>query len=122
VRAEVSNPTAITLASFSARWMGAAVRVNWRTGSEDKTLGFHLLRATSPDLSQATQVTAALTPARGGGSSYGWTDQAATPGTTYYYWLQESEIGGGTNTYGPTSTVGTGSAAFYQQFLPFVMR
>jgi len=122
VLTEVSNPTAITLASFSSRWMGSAVRVNWRTGSEDKTLGFHLLRATSPDLSQATQVTAALIPARGGGSSYGWTDQAAAPGATYYYWLRESETGGATNTYGPTSTVGTGSAAFYQQFLPFITR
>jgi hypothetical protein len=122
VRAEVSNPTAITLASFSARWMGNAVRVNWRTGSEDKTLGFHLLRATSPDLSQATQVTAALIPARGAGSSYGWTDQSAAPGTTYYYWLRESETGGAANTYGPTSTAGSGSAALYQQFLPFIMR
>jgi uncharacterized repeat protein (TIGR01451 family) len=122
VVAQVSNPTAITLASFSARWMGSAVRVNWRTGSEDKTLGFHLLRATSPDLDQATQVTSALTPARGAGSSYGWTDQAAAPGAIYYYWLQEREIDGATNTYGPTSTVGTGSAAVYQQFLPFVTR
>jgi uncharacterized repeat protein (TIGR01451 family) len=122
VVAQVSNPTAITLASFSARWMGSAVRVNWRTGSEDKTLGFHLLRATSPDLDQAARVTAALIPARGAGSSYGWTDQSAAPGAIYYYWLQESEIGGATNTYGPTSTVGTSSAAVYQQFLPFVMR
>jgi uncharacterized repeat protein (TIGR01451 family) len=112
VVAQVSNPTAITLASFSARWMGSAVRVNWRTGSEDKTLGFHLLRATSPD---PVVVGCA-------GSSYGWTDQSAAPGATYYYWLQESEIGGSTNTYGPTSTVGSGSAAVYQQFLPFVMR
>jgi hypothetical protein len=40
------------------------------------------------------------------GGSYAFTDSDVTPGTTYYYKLEEIEIGGASNWYGPTSTGG----------------
>ena len=46
------------------------------------------------------------------------------PGVTYYYWLQELEIDGETNVYGPISGKINGAGAPYGAiiFLPLVMR
>ena len=122
VRGTDRTPTAVTLASFAARPLGAGVRVQWLTGSEVKTLGFHLLRATSPDLAAAVRVTTELIPARGVGSSYGWTDQNVVAGTTYYYWLEETETTGAINNYGPVSTTTSPLNADYMLFLPLMLR
>ena len=122
VRGTDRTPTAVTLASFAARPLGAGVRVQWLTGSEVKTLGFHLLRATSPDVADAVRVTTELIPARGVGSSYGWTDQNVVAGTTYYYWLEETETTGAINNYGPVSTTTSPLNADYMLFLPLMLR
>jgi uncharacterized repeat protein (TIGR01451 family) len=121
VRAVVANPTSVALVSFGARWIGSAVRVNWRTGSEDGTLGFHLLRALSLDVGQAVRVTPGLVPPLGASSNYAWTDHSVVPGTTYYYWLEEHEVGGGTHVYGPVSP-GGGSTPFCQLAMPLLTR
>ncbi|HYF63824.1 MAG TPA: hypothetical protein VD886_13475 [Herpetosiphonaceae bacterium] len=120
ITSTVSIPTPISLAGFGTRRLGDGVRVNWRTGTEEQTAGFHLLRSTSPDLAGAARVTADLIPARGAGSTYAWTDTAAAPDKVYYYWLQATTLAGGTSTYGPIFTAG--SAAAYRQFLPFIGR
>jgi hypothetical protein len=104
---EYSNPTAVTLASFTATWDKAEVIATWETAAEINTVGFNLWRSETHD-GGYTQVNNALIPAAslGGvwGSSYTYTDSGVTPGTTYYYKLHELEVGGASNWYGPVST------------------
>jgi uncharacterized repeat protein (TIGR01451 family)/fimbrial isopeptide formation D2 family protein len=100
------QPTAIRLTMFGAIRTGAGVRVRWTTGSERNTFGYTILRGTTPNRASAIAVSVLIT-ARGGenvDTSYMWDDPTAEPGTTYYYWLQETEVNGQTNDYGPVST------------------
>jgi hypothetical protein len=98
------GPTAVTLDSFSAAWQGSQVLVEWTTAQEIDTLGFNLWRSTSLD-GDYMQVNEALIPSisPGGvtGGSYSFTDSGVTPGSTYYYKLEELEVGGAHNWYGP---------------------
>ena len=104
---EYSNPTAVTLASFTAAWQKDQVVVTWETAVEIDTLGFNLWRSETRDGSY-DQVNDALIPAAspGGvwGGSYTYTDSDVTPGRTYYYKLHEIEAGGVSNWYGPFLT------------------
>lgn len=110
----IIDPTAVTLLSFSAAHAEGGVMVRWETGSEMNTVGFHLLRAPSPDRAAAERVTPALIVARGStnqGATYSWFDSTARPGESYTYWLQELEAVGGVdefilvNEYGPTAAL-----------------
>jgi hypothetical protein len=100
-------PTAVTLAAFTAEWDGDEVLVVWETALEINTVGFNLWRSTDPD-GEYERVNAVLVPAEslGGveGGSYEYADGDATPGVTYYYKLEEVEVGGARNWYGPVST------------------
>jgi hypothetical protein len=90
------------------------VRVAWETTLEVDTVGFNVWRNTSPG-SGYIQVNNNLIPAAspGGvwGGSYDYADADVTPGTTYYYKLEELEVGGARNWYGPVSTGGSGPTA-----------
>jgi hypothetical protein len=98
------GPTAVTLDSFSAAWQGSQVLVEWTTAQEINTVGFNLWRSTSLD-GEYVQVNDTLIPAEslGGvmGGSYSFSDSGVTPGSTYYYKLEELEVGGAHNWYGP---------------------
>lgn len=102
-------PTAVSLASFTATWDGDQVLVAWETTMEVDTAGFNLWRSTAPDGGYA-QINSTLIPSAspGGmqGAAYSYTDANVTPGTTYYYKLEELVAGGGSNWYGPGSTGG----------------
>jgi hypothetical protein len=104
-------PTAVTLSSFTAEWDGDQVAVAWETALEIDTVGFNVWRSTAADGGYA-QVNSTLIPAAspGGvwGGSYAFTDAGVTPGATYYYKLEELEVGGARNWYGPVSTDGGG--------------
>jgi hypothetical protein len=107
------HPTAVTLSSFTANWDGDQVSVTWETALEIDTVGFNLWRSTNAD-GGYIQVNDTLIPAAspGGvfGGTYAFTDTDVTPGTAYYYKLEELEVAGTQNWYGPTST-GTGDSA-----------
>jgi hypothetical protein len=104
---DANNPTAVTLASFTAEWDGDRVEVAWETALEIDTVGFNLWRSTDPD-GEYELVNSALVPAAspGGvmGEVYGYADAGVKPGMTYYYKLEEVEVGGARNWYGPVST------------------
>lgn len=106
------GPTAVELSSFTAAWDGDEVQVAWATAQEVDTVGFNLWRSTSPE-GGYVQVNDALIPSASPGAtmggSYAYADSDVTPGTTYYYKLEEVEIGGARNWYGPTSTDGGGT-------------
>ena len=82
-----NNPTAVVIASFTAKRVGTTrtVRLRWRTAQETSLLGFYLYRG-------QTKVARQLIPARsrGGtsGGSYSFTDRTAARGRAYTYRLQ----------------------------------
>jgi hypothetical protein len=100
-----TNPTAVTLVSFTAqRQADGSVVVRWVTSAEINTWGFHLLRSADGDRAHATRVTPSLIMHQGrgqGGAAYSWRDTSAQPGLAYTYWLEETEVNGSTNVYGP---------------------
>jgi hypothetical protein len=120
-----ANPTAVTLTRFTATWDGAAVRLEWATGAEVDTLGFHVYRSASGKRADAERVTPNLIQARGrgqGGAEYGWTDTDVEAGTTYTYWLEEVEVGGEMNEYGPvTASAQPDAARGVRVFLPVLI-
>jgi uncharacterized repeat protein (TIGR01451 family) len=114
--------TAVTLQSFTATRAGDNVVVRWVTTAEDNTWGFYLLRSVDGHRDHATQVTPQLILGQGrgqGGANYTWTDTAAAPGPVYTYWLQEVELDGTINEYGPATTA-SAPAGRYLVFIPFV--
>ncbi len=79
----------------------------WQTASELDNRGFNLYRGVSPD-GWDRRLNDALIPSQSQGSPagffYTWTDQAdLTPGTTYYYWLQDMDLSGALTMHGPVS-------------------
>ncbi|MEM8534345.1 MAG: SdrD B-like domain-containing protein [Chloroflexota bacterium] len=119
------DPAAIVLEQFTATWQQDTVVVAWETSAELDSWGFHLYRSADRTWDNATQVTEQLILAQGrgqGGANYQWTDADVTPGTTYTYWLVETELDGSTHRYGPAQTTVTPKTADYQIFLPIVGR
>jgi hypothetical protein len=102
-------PTAVTLSFFTANWDSEQVLVAWETTMEQNTVGFNVWRSETRD-GGYVQVNETLIPVAspGGvwGGSYAFTDFDVTPGTTYYYKLEELEVDGARNWYGPVSTDG----------------
>jgi hypothetical protein len=119
------NPTAITLISFSATPEAGGIVLRWATADERDSWGFHLLRSADGSRAGAVRVTPQRILARGGpqmGASYSWIDPSAAPGVRYSYWLQEIEIGGRINEYGPAAaTLGLRDTGF-RILLPLVRR
>ncbi|MCG8352556.1 MAG: hypothetical protein MI924_32725, partial [Chloroflexales bacterium] len=117
-------PTSITLSSFTATREQGAVSVRWTTSAEINTWGYHLYRSADETRANATRITPKVILACGrgqGGADYTWSDKTIRAGTTYTYWLQEIELGGATNEYGPVKApIGTTGA--YQVVIPQVTR
>jgi hypothetical protein len=100
-------PTAVTLAAFTATPVDGNILVEWETAMEIDTVGFNLYRSESPGGPYA-KLNNTLIPSQSPGSvfgaSYAWLDEDVQGGLTYYYKLEELEVGGGRNWYGPVST------------------
>ncbi|HMP43039.1 MAG TPA: SdrD B-like domain-containing protein, partial [Roseiflexaceae bacterium] len=117
-----ADPTVVVLTNFSARWEGNTMVVRWATAAERDTRGFHLLRSSSGEISDAVRVTSALIGSQGeSGGSYSFTDTTAIVGQVYSYWLEEIELDGTRLIYGPTTSVQL-SALPVRVVLPFVGR
>ncbi|MCB0199864.1 MAG: hypothetical protein KDI03_07315, partial [Anaerolineae bacterium] len=111
----VTAPLAVTLAEFGATQQVDRVLVTWETASEAGNLGFNLWRGTSP-AGPDRQLNSALIPSQspGGlaGFLYTWEDQEdLTPGTDYYYWLEDVDLSGGVTRHGPVSVTYTSPTA-----------
>lgn len=114
----------VVLLSFTAQPQGRAVLVRWVTAVEYNTWGFHIYRSTDGSRANAVRVTEQLILARGRGqegATYTWLDNAVVPGTTYTYWLQETEMNGTIHEYGP-ATIVYDTSTQHQIFMPFVLR
>lgn len=83
----------------------ATVLVEWSTASELDTAGFNLYRSESAE-GPFTKINSSLIPASQdplSGSQYRYQDDQVQPDTLYYYQLEEVEMGGGVNRFGPIS-------------------
>jgi hypothetical protein len=120
-----ANPTAVSLASFSATPAAGGVTLAWETISELDTLGFSLYRSPALDgprlrLNDGLIPTQAF-PGSPAGSTYTWTDDTARPGLTYYYWLEDVDVYGLRTLHGPAVAT-LADEAPYRLYLPLVNR
>ena len=100
------GPTAVCLASFTARLGVGSVHLAWETGAEIDNAGFNLYRATAADGPYA-KVNGAFIAAQGdptSGASYAFTDEGLAPGI-YFYKLEDVDTGGVATLHGPVSAV-----------------
>jgi hypothetical protein len=91
------------LLSFTATGRKGFVTLNWETASEIDNLGFNLYRATAEN-GERTQLNAELIPSQGpGGAQYEYIDEDAAlqKRQTYFYWLEDVDLYGGTGLHGP---------------------
>jgi hypothetical protein len=98
-----SEPTVIDLISFGASGDGNQIRVNWQTAQEIRNLGFNLYRGTSP-AGPFVRINDRLIPGliySVKGKSYSYLDSAVTPGTLYYYQLEDIDASGKRTFHGP---------------------
>ena len=118
-------PTAIELLRFTATAGAGGVLVEWITGVEIGTWGFHLWRSDDAEFAHSQRVTSGLIPATGanGGAGYRFVDGSAAPGAVYSYWLEEIETDGDRLLYGPVhSTLPVLLEGVYHLYLPGVRR
>jgi hypothetical protein len=108
------GPTAVTLASFTATPVDGNILVEWETAMEIDTVGFDLYRAQSPGGPYA-KLNASLIPSQSPGSvfgaTYAWLDEDVQGGITYYYKLEDVEIGGQRTFHGPIAAQAGGPTA-----------
>lgn len=103
------DPTAVTLKDFSAEVLDDEVRLTWETLSEVDTLGFNLYRSASVD-GEKLQINeelidSGLAPGSLDGAFYSFSDVDILPAGTYFYWLEEIELDGDTDLFGPEEAV-----------------
>ena len=99
------TPTAVTLASFTARVENYAAVIRWETASEVNNVGFNLYRSSGGTSGHKIQLNAELIPSQApgglGGASYTFRDASIVPGTLYAYWLQDLDNRGVAMLHGP---------------------
>lgn len=101
----VGGCTAVTLASFTASLQNnGGVKIAWTTAVEANTFGFFILRSTTGNRVDAVKVDDTMLPANGANSSYVLADPNGSISTRY--WLQEIELNGAQNEYGPVQVAG----------------
>jgi hypothetical protein len=100
------GPTTISLVSFTARPVAGAILLEWETGMEIDNLGFHLYRSLGPS-GVLRRVNEALIssqqPGSPAGARYAFEDKTASPGVTYFYWLEALDVARVADRYGPVS-------------------
>ena len=119
------STTAVTLTSFTAMRQTHSVLVRWVTSAEINTWGFYLYRSADSARVHATRVTPTLILGQGrgqGGATYTWLDTDLELDTTYTYWLQELDVNGAVNEYGPAVADNQIAQVAFQQYLPISMR
>ncbi len=124
-----SEPTAVTLVSFTATPQDNAILVTWETASELDNVGFNLYRSEKAD-GPYTRLNTTLIPPQNPGSMLGglyeWRDRYVMPAVIYYYKLEDVDVHGVRTVWGPLSALLTTADLPYpwriRLFLPFVSR
>jgi hypothetical protein len=98
-------PTAITLASFTAKPFNGGVVFEWKTETEIDNAGFNLYRSQAEN-GEYTKINSSLIPAKGSsaqGSSYEFVDTNVQNRKTYYYKLEDIDLNGKSTMHGPVN-------------------
>jgi len=105
-------PLPVELSSFTAVLTAEYfVNLTWVTESETQASGFNVYRSQDADYANAVRVNAALIPATNTSEqhTYNMLDTEVSTDNTYYYWLENVDMGGGSNLHGPQSVTVTGN-------------
>ena len=115
VEVTYDSPLAVTLADFNAQQQNDHILVTWETASELDNQGFNLYRSTSdaaPEIQLNNELIPSQAPGSASGYFYTWEDRdSLTPGTTYYYWLEDVSLSGAATLHGPVSATYSGPTA-----------
>jgi uncharacterized repeat protein (TIGR01451 family) len=110
---EVQNPfqpTVVALDLFTAKLTDNGVLVKWRTSLERNTLGFNVWRSMTGNRADAVKVSTELIAAKGAtGGTYEFIDLQGAASAAY--WLEEIELNGKSNEYGPALVAAPGLAS-----------
>jgi len=105
----------VELSAFTITFMNDYTLIKWTTSSETDVNGFNIYRNTEDNIGLADKINVTLIPGNGTTSqpnNYEFHDiDQLDYQTTYYYWLEAVNYGGGTNVYGSfeyTPEVGQG--------------
>jgi hypothetical protein len=95
----------VELSSFtSIPNVNGYIYLNWITQSETNLSGFYLYKGLSDNLVEASRINAMVTATNTSQQqNYVFVDEEVTPGTTYWYWLESTEINGISEFFGPVS-------------------
>ena len=93
---------AVTLSSFTARVSptGSGVLLRWRTATETNNLGFNLYRSEKRD-GAFEKINTVLIKGAGTDATphdYQFVDEGIQPGKVYYYYIEDTDFSGVTNT------------------------
>ena len=95
-----TSNTNIGLSDFHAVFGDGQVTVFWKTETELNNAGFNIYRSETENDGYA-QINDSLIPAEGTGASYEFVDTEIQNGKTYYYKLEDLDLGGNPTMHGP---------------------
>ncbi|MCB9141645.1 MAG: hypothetical protein H6646_05120 [Anaerolineales bacterium] len=97
VSAQADAPTGVTLDYFIATAdYPNHILLEWETVSELNTQAFRIKRGTTPNLAAAAVVVPYVVAHPGSSLGYYYSEEDSTglvDGTTYYYWIEDEELG-----------------------------
>jgi len=100
-------PTPVDLSSFTAFYHDGTPTLNWTTQSESNNVGWNVYRSHNSNLNESFQVNSILIA--GAGTSFEPTEYTfidendVETNSTYFYWIENRDASGNTNTHGPIS-------------------
>ena len=105
----IVSPTRVKLESFTATTSSEGVRLLWKTGGEERNLGFNVYREDNGNrvrLNPSLIAGSALRIRNGleqhAAKTYGWIDRFAGAGG-HFYWLEDVDLQGTRTLHGPVS-------------------
>ncbi len=104
---ENDQPIPVELVSFSARYEGGGVRLQWSTATETENYGFHVFRKDDRD-SDFRRISGQIIPGAGNSSrmrTYGFFDEDVVPGSRYMYRIADVDFQGNMTLHEPVTVV-----------------
>jgi len=100
----------VTMSSFTATAMSQTlIKLQWTTESESNILGFNIYRSDDAEITHALKLNASFIEGTNTSTqhTYQFADNEFEPNSTYYYWVESTELDNSSSFYGPVS-VATG--------------
>ncbi|MEF3694041.1 MAG: T9SS type A sorting domain-containing protein [Candidatus Cloacimonadota bacterium] len=100
----------VTMSSFNGTVvMGNQIRLDWITQTETNVLGYRIYRGNEPDYSSARLLDTFIQATNSSQTqAYSFVDNEASEPGIYYYWLQNLDLDGQSEVFGPVRVELTG--------------